>query len=139
MRDMMKARKCTGGKAPRKMLWTRAGHRYDPMDGQGSARVNEEDFDLVAAADFGVQTYASTSDNQVQCAPELKNQETQTNEKVSIRKLERDLKAVHQTNEYLKDENVLLRQEIGRKEKLVRELIGQKTSLCLKDCCKNGL
>ena len=123
-------RKATGGKAPRKQLsipQLREWEDNNPLLQDNDTEEKE------------IQTFPSTSDVQVQNCAEMKTSQSQTDYATPIIKIEKNLEKANEIIEYLKDENVLLRQKLGRAAKLERGLINSKTSLCTKDCCKDSL
>ena len=119
----------TGGKAPRKMLsipqrreWERQHYQQREVPGTET------------------QTFPSTSDQQVQCGNDTKSEKTQTrfgDYGNSLMKLQSDLESARKSNQYIEDEKTILWQRLHDAERLNKALINERTSLCLKDCCKD--
>ena len=133
-----KARKSTGGKAPRKMICEK-GPGFDPRCAPSTRKRSKrnEYFD-VEAEDKETQTYPSTSDSQTQAGSLSVDRMTQTEEAVSVIRLQKDIESMERRLEYMDGERTQLYHRIGRQENLERELLNQKTSLCTKDCCKDS-
>ena len=123
----VRARKSTGGKAPRKSLAPSAG------------RFNYRDVEMVEreADDKGIQTYKSTSDVQIQASKDMNDKQTQTVEAVSCIRLQKDIEAQRRQIEYMSESRTLLYHRLARQAILERELVGEKTSLCTKPCCRD--
>ena len=130
------ARKSTGGRAPRKTLshpMLREWQRRNPPPPPGYEEEMEE------VEEKEVQTFPSTSDVQVQNTVETKTVGAQTDYDIPIIKVQKDLYATSARCDYLEDELVVLRQKLHRAERLQKELMKEKTSICTKECCKNSL
>ena len=134
-RKRTQARKSTGGKAPRKQMC------HPKLSGWRN-RQNEssdEDIDRNATGDVDTQTYASTSDNQLQCNPEMTSTKTQTVNPRSIIRIQKKLDRQEETIHYQKGEIDTLRERLERATNLNGVLANERTSICNKDCCKDSL
>ena len=129
-RKRVKARRSTGGKAPRKTLTIMQLREWEKKRDESEEEETESK---------ETQTFPSTSDTQVQCGAETNTSATQTSHAKSIIKLEKDLKTVGETLEYVQGEMTLLWQRTHRAERMNKILLNEKTSICNKDCCKNSL
>ena len=126
-RKTVRARKSTGGKAPRKSLAPSA-YRFSY---QKAPMVEKE------AEDMETQTYPSTSDAQVQASKDSADKQTQTIEAVSVIRLQKDIEAQRRQIEYMSESRTILYHRLARQAILERELVGEKTSLCNKPCCRD--
>ena len=133
-RKRVQARKSTGGKAPRKQLC------HPKLFGwRQRNESSDEDFDEFATGDIGTQTYISSSDNQLQCNPEMTSTKTQTDNPRSIIRIQKKLDKQEETISYQKREIDTLRERLDRATTLNRVLANEKTSICNKTCCRDSL
>ena len=132
-RQLKRARKSTGGKAPRKMI-------SHPKLAQWE-RENHPEWFEDTENDKECQIFPSTSDVQIQNSAEQTTSSTQTpfDLKESMVAAQRRLAKQREIIDYLDDDLVVARQRLHDAEKLYKALLSEKTSICTKDCCKDSL
>ena len=122
-------RRSTGGKAPRKQLSHAALMQFERRH-----PLLRNNF----VSDKEVQTYASTSDVQIQMSAETNTVGTQTDQENQDDEVRREHNVANDIVAYLEDELRIMRRRLHRAEAMLKKLEEKPTSTCTKDCCKKN-
>lgn len=127
--------RCTGGKAPRKMISII--QRQEWERNEELKRQKRAEAELRERNSKEIQTFPSTSDSQIQCSKETSSRQAQTDYSESIIKVQKNLDTCRGIIKYQDDQLVIMQQKLHDAERLYKGLLDQHSSLCTKDCCKD--